>query len=453
MPPEYDARAVSRALPDPCRVKGLLMFGITARAVREAIDGPAGAEAPGRALSAVRDYVREERFQGASLQALHQDLVQRPANPHWQLAIPREAVPYPELARIQVLTLAPGDDPSILEAELGNDPEYITYVHQPAIRYSLGAQQVGKLFDPDDPMWGIAKCGFPDVWQTLETGPVPKPAGIIDKGDDKEHQELTAVFSRRVPDVTGPASGADHAAAVCGVIAAIRDKKPNERLVGCCSATLHLYNVWPYKKFDPCAYYRALWEVAKDRLPVVNLSIGWVCKDLTEQMHIQTCFKEDVVVVAAMGNEGKQSPPLYPAAYEEVVAVGGVNASDTAVHTSSRGSHIWLSAPGENILTISGKEDYSTEAGTSFAAPFVTAAVWLARRYRCCLTAEQVRLVLKESVAPDTVPKNKKKHSSDVGYGRLDLRQMLNVLNRAEYQCREHPRSSVGTDRLFNSLE
>jgi hypothetical protein len=452
MPTEIAAPPESPA-PYPCRVNGLLVFAITQRAADEADAPPLAEEAPGTALRAVREYVRRDGFLTASLRALHQDLVKREQpDPRWQLAIPKPEAPYPELARIQILTLAPGDEPSDLEAVLRSDPDYIAYVHRPAIRYALGAQPGGAPFDPDDPMWGLAKCGFREVWQTMETGPVPKPAGIIDKGNDKEHPELTAVFAIREPDVTGQASDADHATAVAGIIAAIRDNTANERLVGCCSARLHLYNVWPGKTFDPCAYYRALWEVAKARLPVVNLSIGWICEDLTEQMHIQTCLQEGVVVVAAMGNLAPSTDPFYPAACCGVVAVGGVDASDGPVSSSSRGAHTWISAPGERILTIAGEQGYSDEAGTSFAAPFVTAAVWLARRYRCCLTVDQVREVLKESVAPDTVPKNKKKWSADVGHGRLDMCQMLHVLNRPEYQCSEHPHSPPGPESLTDPL-
>ncbi|HLM68418.1 MAG TPA: S8 family serine peptidase [Longimicrobium sp.] len=359
------------------------------------------------------------------------------------MALPKENVRYPELAKIQILTLSPGDDLSEFEGMLRDDTEHIEYVHRPAVRYPLSTHLGFDEFDPDDPQWGLAKCGFRDVWDTLETSPTLKPIGIIDKGGNKGHKELAAKFLKTVPRGGDGQSDANHATSVAGVIAAARGDEPIERLVGCCSADLHLYNVWRHGKFNPCGYYRALRAVADDQLPVVNLSIGWICEDKTEQEHIRVCRKRGVVVVAAMGNRGKKSPPFYPAAYDDVVAVGGVNASDQPVASSSWGSHMWISAPGERILTVNGESGYHKQDGTSFAAPFVTAAVWLARRYRPCLNVDQVREVLKQSVAPDTVPRNKHKCSSAVGHGRLDMRRMVEVLNTIQCPRGEGPEPRI----------
>jgi hypothetical protein len=422
-------------IPEPCRVAGVLMFALTVQAVDEA---RAGDEAPGDALTFLHGYV--QRNEQSSLRALHPNLLKSTGDGRWQLAIPpRELVGF-ELARIQVFTPAPGDDAEELQDRLRVDGNYIVYVHRPAIRYPLRAQP--PALDPDDPQWALQKCGFHEVWAEMETGHPPKPIAIIDKGDDKGHPEITSVFSLKVPPRIGPASGPNHAAAVAGVVAATRAHQAGRRMAGGCSARLHLYNAWADGAFDPCAYYRALWTVAQAELPVLNLSLGWICEDRTERTHLEECIARGVVVVAAMGNLGEDGPPIYPAAYPQdtkLVAVGGVNGSDSPVLSSSRGSHMWISAPGEDVLTIAGDKRYSTEAGTSFAAAFVSAAVWLARHFRPCLTVDQVREVLRESVAPATIPPNRRKHSPDVGHGRLDMRRMLEVLKRPEYDCPEPP--------------
>lgn len=421
-------RRSERPAPDPCRVTGILMVALTPLAVREAESSHEVVLSP--TLRTLRAYVFGDESGTASFLPLHPELVKGTRDGRWQIAIPKTDARHPELARIQVLTLAPGDDASAFEAMLREDKQHIAYAHLPAVRLPLAEPTCGGPFDPDDPQWGLLMCGFPDVWSTLETGPVPKPVGIIDKGGDKGHSEIQQVFSQLVPHQLEPAAGSNHGEAVAAIIGAKRTYQAGERMVGCCSAMLALYNVWPNQIYDPCAYYRALRRVAELRLPVLNLSLGWVCDDATEKLHIETCISESVVVVAAMGNDGEESLPYYPAVYDKVVAVGGVNASNGPSASSSQGSHMWISAPGENILTISDETEYTRETGTSYAAAFVTAAVWLARRYRPCLTVDEVRAVLKESVAPDTVPKNARKHSPDVGHGRLDVRCMAGVLNR-----------------------
>lgn len=88
------------------------------------------------------------------------------------------------------------------------------------------------------------------------------------------------------------------------------------------------------------------------------------------------------VLVAASGNNGRECT-YWPAAFEEVIAVGSTNATGQPSAFSTRGTHVALSAPGEAILTA-GIDGYQRATGTSFAAPFVTAtaALMLARAAR-----------------------------------------------------------------------
>jgi subtilisin family serine protease len=135
-----------------------------------------------------------------------------------------------------------------------------------------------------------------------------------------------------------------------------------------------------------------------------------------------------VVVVAAMGNgDDPDDGPLYPAANPNVIAVGATNMDDRPLSGSSSGKHMWLSAPGESILTVIGDDpfDYRYLSGTSFAAAMVTAAVWLARRRRPGLTPGDVRELLRQSAyRPDGIPG----HDSEIGHGRLDVRRLAELL-------------------------
>jgi len=81
------------------------------------------------------------------------------------------------------------------------------------------------------------------------------------------------------------------------------------------------------------------------------------------------------VMIAASGNDGSENRYL-PAALDGVIAVGSVNTEGQPSVFSTRGEHVALSAPGEQIVST-GIHGYQLATGTSFAAPFVSAAAAL----------------------------------------------------------------------------
>jgi subtilisin family serine protease len=82
------------------------------------------------------------------------------------------------------------------------------------------------------------------------------------------------------------------------------------------------------------------------------------------------------VLVAASGNSGKEEQ-FWPAAFDEVIAVGSVDTDGQPSHFTSSGQHVALCAPGERVGTCALENGYQFATGTSFAAPFVAAAAAL----------------------------------------------------------------------------
>ena len=82
------------------------------------------------------------------------------------------------------------------------------------------------------------------------------------------------------------------------------------------------------------------------------------------------------VLVAASGNSGKEER-FWPAAFEDVIAVGSVNADCQPSHFTTSGDHVALCAPAERLATCALEGKYQLATGTSFAAPFVAAAAAL----------------------------------------------------------------------------
>jgi subtilisin family serine protease len=128
--------------------------------------------------------------------------------------------------------------------------------------------------------------------------------------------------------------------------------------------------------------------------------------------------------VAAIGNTGTSATEFYPATDPNVIAVAGTDPADRRYIGSITGSQAFVAAPGENILTVVGDSDYDHLTGTSFSAPFVSAAVWLAKRgSKQRLTNAQVRWLLAHSVE-----KPGQGRTMELGYGRLDMGQLVKQL-------------------------
>ncbi|MEL7000320.1 MAG: S8 family serine peptidase, partial [Pseudomonadota bacterium] len=77
----------------------------------------------------------------------------------------------------------------------------------------------------------------------------------------------------------------------------------------------------------------------------------------------------------AVGNAGPDVDPLYPAAFEAVVAVTAVDAERRLFRNAVRGTHVDVAAPGVDIFVSNGSQARFV-TGTSIATAFVTA--WLA---------------------------------------------------------------------------
>jgi subtilisin family serine protease len=117
--------------------------------------------------------------------------------------------------------------------------------------------------------------------------------------------------------------------------------------------------------------------MSREKVPVINISLVGPANALLEQI-VRVVTARGHIVVAAVGNDGPSAPPLFPAAYPEVIAVTGVDAKDRVLVEACRGKHVDFSAPGANMSAASIEAPFGVVRGTSFAAPIV--AGLLARR-------------------------------------------------------------------------
>lgn len=103
---------------------------------------------------------------------------------------------------------------------------------------------------------------------------------------------------------------------------------------------------------------------------IINVSLGVQAENKALSDAINYAENMGVLVVAAVGNGGKDSNPYYPASYETVLAVGSCDKNGHESDFSQTGADVL--AQGEDILLASrnGKK-YGTK-GTSYATGFVS---------------------------------------------------------------------------------
>jgi hypothetical protein len=110
--------------------------------------------------------------------------------------------------------------------------------------------------------------------------------------------------------------------------------------------------------------------LSRERVPVINVSLVGPHNSLLEQI-VKLVSARGHIVVAAVGNDGPNAPPLYPAAYPEVIGVTGVDGKRRALLEAGRGKHVDFAAPGANMSAAGVTPAFQLVRGTSFAAPIV----------------------------------------------------------------------------------
>jgi hypothetical protein len=126
---------------------------------------------------------------------------------------------------------------------------------------------------------------------------------------------------------------------------------------------------------------------------IVNMSFAGPY-DVMIGRKLREAYDKGIVLVAAAGNAGPKSPPLYPAADPSVIAVTATDRADKPFAQANRGKHVAIAAPGVDVLVPAPNGAYQLTTGTSVAAAHVSGVIALMLERRPDLTPDEVRAVL-----------------------------------------------------------
>ena len=125
---------------------------------------------------------------------------------------------------------------------------------------------------------------------------------------------------------------------------------------------------------DVTAIVAALDWLAQSQVRLVNLSLAGPPNLLLEEA-VHAAADLGMVLVAAAGNRGPDAPPVYPGGYAPVIAVAAVDWRGRPYEMNNRGPYVEIAAPGVDVLSARAEGGTAYWTGTSFATPFVTAAL------------------------------------------------------------------------------
>jgi len=260
---------------------------------------------------------------------------------------------------------------------------------QPNFRYVLQEQKAA-LTEGDPAQYANAKLRLPQA-HTLAHG-ANVTIAVIDSGIDVKHPELANAIADNF-DALGSKEGPHvHGTGIAGAIvshARLMGSAPEARILA-----IRAFGAAP-NGAESTSYVilKGLDYAAAHGAQVVNMSFAGP-KDALIERGIAATAAKGILMVAAAGNAGPKSPPLYPAANTNVMAVTATDAQDRLFAASNRGSHIAISAPGVDIFLPAPDDKYQMTSGTSFSAAYVSglAALMLERNPR--LKPGEVREIL-----------------------------------------------------------
>ena len=260
---------------------------------------------------------------------------------------------------------------------------------QPNFRYLLQDQKAVPV-EGDPAQYALAKLRLPEA-HTLAHG-ANVIIAVIDSGIDVRHPELAGAVADSF-DALGSKEGPHvHGTGVAGAIVA------HARLMGSAPAA----RILAIRAFGTSAkgaesttfvVLKGLDYAAGHGARIVNMSFAGP-KDPLIERGIAAVAARGILMVAAGGNAGPKSPPLYPAANPNVIAVSATDAQDKLFAASNRGAYIAVAAPGVDIFLPAPDEKYQMTSGTSFSAAYVSGLAALMLERNPVLKPDEVRAIL-----------------------------------------------------------
>ncbi len=338
-----------------------------------------------------------------------------------------------ELAAVAALQA----NPAVAYAE----PDYLAYAAGAlaAPRRQASPPLSAQGLQPNDTFWSaqwpLRRVQGPLAWQVTQGAPSVVVA-VIDSGIDLAHPEFAGRLQAGFDYVdwdSVPQDQYGHGTHVSGIIAAAGNNG-----LGVAGSAWNI-QLAPLRALDRTGVGTAsnialaVQAAANRRVDVINLSLALSGPSTTVQNAIIAASNNNIVLVAATGNDSLPgqlpAPVSYPAAYPEVIAVAATTRWEDRAAYSNGGPQVELAAPGgeasDPVFSTSLGGGYAMLHGTSIATAHVSGAAALLRGYAPQWGAAAVRDALRNTADKVGSTSYIAGRNDRLGYGRVNVASAL----------------------------
>ncbi len=262
---------------------------------------------------------------------------------------------------------------------------------------------------------------------------------VIDSEIDAKHPELAGAVVDEFDAIGNHDKPHVHGTGMAGAIAAHR------RLIGIAPGVrllaIHAFSSNGTDSAQATSDHILMgidWAIKKGA-QVINMSFAGPDDPLL-QLALQKAHDKGVVLIAAAGNQGPKSAPLYPAADPNVIAVTATDAKNQLLAQANQGSYVAVAAPGVDVLEPAPNGGFQVTTGTSVAAAHVSGIVALLIDRDPTLNAAAIRDILTSS-AKHHVPNGR---DDQFGWGVVDPYRALMSLDAKMARDRAKPQATEG---------
>jgi minor extracellular protease Epr len=241
-------------------------------------------------------------------------------------------------------------------------------------------------------------------------------------------------------DVTG------HGTAIAGIIAG---QNVEERECQGINSNAELYSIKVLDGDNTAPLSRVIegiYVAIDNDVDIINMSFGTTVNSEILHKAVQDAYDKGILMIAAAGNRGENDGTVeYPAAYDEVMSVGSVNAKGEIAESSSIGDKVDVLAPGEYVKTVANFGFETVGNGTSMAVPHVVGVATVLWQKDKTKSADFIRGLIEETA--NSIKDNEEQ------YGIVDLKYALEKYDEYanNYNNKTYKMKSNDTDLNINT--
>lgn len=317
-----------------------------------------------------------------------------------------------------------------------------------------------RLFGPRLPGAGV-QVGHPDTGYTLHPELADSARLLISAGYDYDDDDPDPVDDLDDGFLDNPSHGTGTGSVILsGVGSAIGGLGPFVSGAAPNAMLIPIRTTESVVLFSMRGLRQAIDHATTHGAQVVSISLGGPLPDLGTRRAIQRAVEAGTIILAAAGNE--VGFVVFPAAFDEVIAVAASNIRDEPWSGSSHGPAVDITAPGESVWRARTERDQSGRMkflvergnGTSFAVATTAgvAALWvsfhgwptLVRKYGAANMARVFKQLLQGTCR---TPRGWDTH--EYGPGLVDAKKLLSTPLPAAVparKLRDARRAAVATD-------